>query len=209
MKLVNFSLKVGLRKLIDNANTDFSDGKVNHLLGKNGVGKTCLAKALFGVLPYKGRIVNKPARVTLIGSCSGIPIDLKVRDVVKLASKNAGLDLFDTLYNRLEIDEISKKNTLKRISDGQRQKLKLLYFLSVTPQLLILDEFTNALDKKSSFQLYDFFNWCVAHWNITIINITHNLSDVEYIAGNCFLLADKSIVSNLSKTEAVEMYVKG
>ena len=45
MKLINYSLKVK-KELLSNVNVTFSEGKISHMLGKNGTGKSCFAKAV-------------------------------------------------------------------------------------------------------------------------------------------------------------------
>lgn len=75
--------------------------------------------------------------------------------------------------------------------------------------MLVLDEFTNALDKRTCLQIYDFFNEYVAKNEIVVVNITHNMSDVEYMTGMHFLLENKKIVANLLKSAILDAYIKG
>ncbi|HCD8600217.1 TPA: peptide ABC transporter ATP-binding protein, partial [Staphylococcus aureus] len=44
MKLNNYSLKVKNKQLVDNCDLNFYLGQINHIVGKNGVGKSLLAK---------------------------------------------------------------------------------------------------------------------------------------------------------------------
>lgn len=73
----------------------------------------------------------------------------------------------------------------------------------------MLDEFTNALDKKSCLDIYSFLNSYIGINQITIINITHNLTDIEYLKGNYYLIEDRAIISDLTKEEVVNAYIKG
>ncbi len=59
-------------------------------------------------------------------------------------------------YNILNIEAIPSNVLLKNLSDGQKQKLKLLSFLLEDHDLIILDEVTNALTRK---QLMKFMNF--------------------------------------------------
>ncbi|SUK43200.1 ABC transporter ATP-binding protein [Staphylococcus aureus] len=63
---------------------------------------------------------------------------------------------FDKIYNILNIEAIPSNVLLKNLSDGQKQKLKLLSFLLEDHDLIILDEITNALDKKTVNEIYEF-----------------------------------------------------
>ncbi|HDV6056181.1 TPA: ATP-binding cassette domain-containing protein, partial [Staphylococcus pseudintermedius] len=44
MEIVDYSLKVKGKELINNCNLKFYSGEINHIVGKNGVGKSQLAK---------------------------------------------------------------------------------------------------------------------------------------------------------------------
>lgn len=54
-----------------------------------------------------------------------------------------------------------------------------------------------------------FFNEYVVKNDATIINITHNMSDIEYMPGIYFLLENGSLISNLSKEMVIDAYIKG
>ncbi|MFD3107204.1 ATP-binding cassette domain-containing protein, partial [Streptococcus agalactiae] len=44
MFINNYTLKIGNRILLENTNLDFEEGEINDLLGRNGSGKSELAK---------------------------------------------------------------------------------------------------------------------------------------------------------------------
>ncbi|MEN0204576.1 ABC transporter ATP-binding protein, partial [Staphylococcus aureus] len=56
MKLNNYSLKVKNKQLVDNCDLNFYLGQINHIVGKNGVGKSLLAKDF--LLNNSGNIPN-------------------------------------------------------------------------------------------------------------------------------------------------------
>ena len=53
---------------------------------------------------------------------------------------------------------------IKNLSDGQKQKLRFLSFLLEDNSLIVLDEVTNALDKKTVNEIYHFLNSFVQHF---------------------------------------------
>lgn len=208
MKFINYSLKVGNKLLIENLNIEFVSGSVNHLLGNNGTGKSCFAKSCIDILPYKGKI-DADSKPVVIGSYSGIPLDLTFGDIQNILQKRYAQDNVDNLINLLNFDNISPKIKIKKLSDGQKQKIKLLCFLLTNPKILIFDEFTSALDKNSTFELYKFINKYISDNDITCINISHNLSDIEYMPGNYYLLSNKKIKQYYSKDELINNYIRG
>ena len=200
MKLTNFSLSIKGKCLLENVNVDFKSKTINHILGKNGTGKTCLAKSLVGAMKFDGDIE---------GVYTNLPSDLKVKDIIDVTKRKFNVTVAQKLIEQLNVQEISFDNKMKNLSDGQKQKIKLLFFLATQPEIVVLDEFTNALDKKSCFDIYSFLNEYIKTSNTTIINITHNLTDIEYLEGAYYLIENKNILSNMTKEKVVNAYIKG
>ena len=174
MKLINYSLKVK-KELLSNVNVTFSEGKISHMLGKNGTGKSCFAKSVMGVFSYKGSIQTDARNIVVIGSYSNIPLEMKVKDMIQIVNAKYDRKIVSVLEQKLQIHKIPCNNRLKNLSDGQRQKVKLLFYLASEPEVIILDEFTNALDKESCMDIYGFLNeYLLENKKSVIINITHN-----------------------------------
>lgn len=208
MKLVDFSLRIGNKVLLQSVNISFTENLVNHILGSNGVGKSCFAKACVGMLKVEGNIIGNEKTI-LIGSSSNIPEEFYVEDIVTILKSRFDKKKVDDLFELLELNTIPNKLCIKKMSDGQKQKIKLLAFLCDEPKVIILDEFTNALDKNSSFDLYDFINQYIKNYNVTVINITHNLSDLEYMPGDYFYISEKKMIKVESKQKVTQMYIQG
>ena len=78
------------------------------------------------------------------------------------------------------------------------------------PEVIILDEFTNALDKESCMDIYGFLNeYLLENKKSVIINITHNLADLEYMTGDYYLIDNKDIQHISKKEDIIERYIKG
>ncbi|WP_414076985.1 ATP-binding cassette domain-containing protein [Staphylococcus aureus] len=209
MKLNNYSLKVKNKQLVDNCDLNFYLGQINHIVGKNGVGKSLLAKDF--LLNNSGNIPKSISQnVTLISSSSNIPNDITkdfLLSLLKSKFKN-NRQTFDKIYNILNIEAIPSNVLLKNLSDGQKQKLKLLSFLLEDHDLIILDEVTNALDKKTVNEIYEFLNdFIQSHQTKTIINITHNLSDLSALPSKYFIFKDLQIEEYQSKEEVINDYI--
>lgn len=209
MKLINYSLKVK-KELLTDVTIEFGNGKINHLLGQNGTGKSCLVKSLLGRFRYKGRVEMDADRITVIGSYSNIPAELTVKNIHDMAKKYNNEESTNCLYRKLRIDQIPMNVKYKNLSDGQKQKMKLLFFLADSPDLVILDEFTNALDKETCMEVYEFMNrYIFENRSCTILNITHNLSDLENMDGSYYFMNDGKIEKVPEKEEIINRYIKG
>lgn len=209
MKLIDFSLVVQKKILLKNVNVEFEKGVINHILGSNGVGKSCFAKSVLGLFKHTGTIEMNSAPV-VIGSYTNVPLDLTTQDIVRYLEKSYGIEKVQYFVNLLNLKEsINFSLCIKKLSDGQKQKIKLMYFLINEPQVIILDEFTSSLDKKSTLEIYSFLNDYILDKNITCLNITHNLTDIEYLPGKYYFFYDKSIDLIDTKEEIIDLYIKG
>lgn len=208
MELIDFNLKVGNKTLFEDVNLSFSNRIINHVLGSNGAGKSSLAKSCVGMLKFDGEIIGIDKAI-LIGSGSNVPSEFTINDVVSLLEKRFDSKKINRLYNLLKLNRVSNKLQIKKMSDGQKQKVKLLAFLSADPEVIILDEFTNALDKNSALDLYHFLIEYIKINDAVIINITHNLSDLEYMEGKYFYIRDLNILQLNTKSEVVDLYMRG
>lgn len=210
MDFINYSLKIDNNILIDNLNLSFKKNCINHLLGSNGVGKSCFAKSLVGLLDYSGKIEgNNISDIILISSKSNVPLDLTLKDIAKFLKIKFDKERVKYFFKLLNLENINQDLKIKKMSDGQKQKIKIFCFLISMPKIIILDEFTSALDKKTSIELYKFFNEFIRDNNVMCINITHNLSDIEYMMGDYYLFSNKTITQIDSKEEIIEKYIKG
>ena len=208
MELKNFTLKVGKKLLFQKVSISFYEGAVNHILGSNGAGKSSFAKACVGMLKSEGAIVGNEKTI-LIGSSSNVPEEFYIGDIVEILKNKFEKSRVDELFELLKLGSIPDRISIKKMSDGQKQKIKLFAFLCDEPKVIILDEFTNALDKNSSIDLYEFIRRYIERYPITIINITHNLSDLEYMEGKYFYISQMNIDEIESKQKITQMYIQG
>jgi putative peptide transport system ATP-binding protein len=207
MNIANYTLKVKGKTLLQDTDLHFSKGKISHIIGKNGVGKSQLAKDF--LLNNSKRISNDISQnVSLISSSSNIPNDVSKDFLLSFLSRKFGSKMIDTIAPLLNLENIDGKVLIKNLSDGQKQKLKLLSFLLADKNIIVLDEITNALDKKTVIEIHRFLNEYI-HENPEkiIINITHNLSDLKAVAGDYYLFHNLAIQKYDSVEKLIEVYI--
>lgn len=198
MELKNYNLKIGQKTLLCDVNVSFDSGIVNHVLGKNGVGKSLFAKDLV--------LANN--NITLISSYSNIPMDITFRDVLLFLNKNFGENRVSNLCTLLNTQNIIPTLVIKKLSDGQKQKIKLLVYLLLSNDIIIFDEITNALDKTTVNEIYAFINnYICTHPEKIIVNITHNLSDLKQIKGQCYIFDNQKIDRVETEDAAIALYL--
>ena len=124
------------------------------IVGKNGTGKTTFLKMLLGTEPLdKGKIVVGETVVFGHFSQELIKVndDFKVIDVVKEVAEFIPLEKGKQLsaaqlLERFLFPRNMHYNFVRKLSGGEKRRLKLLRVLMGNPNFLILDEPTNDLD---------------------------------------------------------------
>ena len=124
------------------------------IVGKNGTGKTTFLKMLLGSEPLdKGKIVVGETVVFGHFSQDLIKVndDFKVIDVVKEVAEFIPLEKGKQLsaaqlLERFLFPRSMHYNFVRKLSGGEKRRLKLLRVLMGNPNFLILDEPTNDLD---------------------------------------------------------------
>ena len=203
MFINNYTLKIGNRILLENTNLDFEEGEINHLLGRNGSGKSQLAKDF--IINRGNYFSNDIYEDTLIiSSYYNLPSDVTINDL----ERTIPWKLSKEIYQLLNINQISKTVKLKQLSDGQKQKVKLLVLLSLDKHIIILDEITNALDKKSVDEINVFLqNYIQYYPEKIIINISHDINNIRSLKGNYFLIDNQKICKVDTLDDAISWYL--
>ncbi|MBF6978562.1 ATP-binding cassette domain-containing protein [Aerococcaceae bacterium zg-BR22] len=161
LKSINKALKNQV--LFTDFNYIFEGGKIYGLVGHNGSGKTVLMKIICGLLrpnsgevwynhdqligknipflPSLGTILETPG---FLDNCTGFE---NLKQLALIDNKIDDQVIRNTM-ELLGLDPLSKKK-VKTYSLGMRQKLALSQAIMENPEVLILDEPMNGLDKAS------------------------------------------------------------
>lgn len=208
MHLRNYNLKVKGKSLLEDTELNFEPGIISHILGKNGVGKSQLAKDF--LLNNSGLIPKTiSSNVTIISSFSNIPEDISTKILIKLLARKYNIELINRLCSLLNMSNIPRETQITNLSDGQKQKIKIMTFLLENKGIIILDEITNSLDKSTVNEIHTFLNYYIENnKNKIIINITHNLSDLNNVQGDYYLLFERKIIKFNDKELIIKKYIE-
>jgi len=171
-------------------------------VGATGSGKTTavdiilgLLEAQKGTLEVDGKVINKQNVRSWQRNIGYVPQHIYLSDDTVSANIAFGVEHKNINHEWVEksakianlhefvLDELPKKYQTKigergvRLSGGQRQRIGIARALYHNPNVLILDEATNALDSKTEQAVMDAVN--NLRKDITIILITHRLNTVK------------------------------
>lgn len=189
----NVSKKFGEEIVLKNITHDFECGMVHGIVGMNGSGKTVLLKCICGfLLPTEGRIYVKDKRVgrdidfpeslgMIIESPGFLPNLSGFKNLKLLASLRGKTDdeTIRSAIRRVGLDAESKKHVGK-YSMGMRERLGIAQAIMEDPDLLILDEPFNGLDKQGVQEVYDLIME-LNDQGKTIFLVSHNAADIEML----------------------------
>jgi len=179
----------------------FESGKINGILGPNGSGKTTLMKIMAGLISktsgdvlYDGHPGNNDTplditysshRPTLFSRSvyENIAYPLKIRKYPKDQIQR----IVTELLNEFELSDIQDHNA-KKLSGGESQKTALARALSFSPKVIFLDEPTANIDPKNIKLMETALLKRKQLHNLTVIIITHNLSQAFRICDNLTFL---------------------
>lgn len=173
----NFSLTLkdvtkifGRRLIFDKINHSFESGKVYGLAGPNGSGKSTLSKIISGLLePTHGKVTHElngekiiPEKLhNHLGFVSPYLVlydEFTAEENLFHFSKIRGTD-YDSEKAKALLEEFKiynrRTDLLKAYSSGMKQRMKFIFALLHSPQLILLDEPTSNLDNEGKEKVYE------------------------------------------------------
>ena len=188
-------------------------GEIHALVGLNGAGKSTLMKLVVGMLrPESGTIEvlghevahARPQTWARVGSLVEYPLaygDLDGRTNLCLAARLRSVPagdvtaMVDAILDELDLRRYADVRS-RRMSLGNKQRLGLAAALQHRPDLIILDEPTNALDPSGIIALREALVRRAAEGAGVLVS-SHHLDEVARIAHRISVLADGRLIGAL------------
>ena len=211
------------KKVLENINAVFEDGKTNLIIGQSGSGKTVLMKNIVGLFePTKGEILydgrdfvkmTKRERVMLRREMGMIFQSAALFDsMTVLENVMFPLDMFS---DKNEADRIKRaKFCLDRvnlqgaedkmpgeISGGMQKRVAIARAIALNPKYLFCDEPNSGLDPKTSLVIDDLIHSITHEYKMTTIMNTHDMNSVMGIGENIIYIHEGSVGWTGTKNE--------
>jgi ABC-2 type transport system ATP-binding protein len=209
LELQNLEVQLGKRRILQGL-TSVMRGRSIGLLGPNGAGKTTLLNTLLGFYPVSsgtarvlGRDIRRDGR--------------EIRGLLGYMPENeafiAGMTAVRFLRLMAELSGLPPRQALERAhealfyvglgearyrplgtySQGMKQLAKLAQALVHGPQLLILDEPTNALDPPARARMLQLIRDVRDGGQVRVLLCSHLLRDVEECCDEVMVLKDGQV----------------
>lgn len=187
--------------ILDNVNMTLTGGKIYGLRGPNGSGKTMLLRLVAGFIrPSSGRVLINGLEVgkdidfyspmgVLIETPAFLPNYSGFKNLELLSQIQARVDKADIIQTMCEVG-LNPKDTKKvrKYSLGMKQRLGIASALMEKPDLILLDEPTNALDKQGVEEICSLIKH-EKERGALIILASHDAQILERVADEIFTVS--------------------
>ena len=226
IRLENFSRRIGHETILNKINLEIETGEIICLAGENGAGKSTLLSTISSPQKlYTGKIIfnqktleNNTDRINLLRQCAylghnpGLFNDLNIIENLNFFDNISRNKLRQTREDKLEnkkrrdfyLDLTGlaehKKQLVRFLSRGMKQKLGLIRcFLSLN-KILFLDEPLNALDSNGKKMLHEYLSTHKKN-HITLI-ASHDLVffSEKQVATRFLFLKQGSLIGDISSS---------
>lgn len=194
IRVTNLKKSFGDEEVLKGITCEFERGKTHAVVGNNGSGKSVFFKSICGFIePTEGEImvdgkvigkdVDFPESLGLIIERPGFLPGLSGFKNLKLLADirgNISDEQIKETISRVGLDPVSKKSVGK-YSMGMKQRLGIAQAIMENPEVLILDEPFNGLDKEGVREIRELIME-LKESGKTIFLTSHNSEDIKVLA---------------------------
>lgn len=228
LSVQNIDAKYGRLKVLDQVAFDVPKARTVAIVGESGSGKSTLARVVTGLLPrsngnitfngkalsagLKGRTSDELRAIQIIHQYPDKALNPKQRigDIVarplSLFARLRGTALRRAVIDLLEKLELDGEKMYGRfpheLSGGQKQRVCIARALAASPELIICDEVTSALDQVVAEGILKTLVNIQKDTGVAYLVITHDIALVEAIADEVVVLKAGKVIE-LGRKSAV------
>lgn len=194
--------------ILVNVNASFKRGQIHGLIGRNGSGKTMLMKCMCGfvkpssgTIVVNGKVVGKDCDFLentgiIIETPGFIPYYSGYKNLKLLADLNKKISKEDIIQTMKRVGLSPElKRHVRKYSLGMRQRLGLAQAIMENPDLLILDEPMNGLDKDGVNDIRQYLLDLKSQGK-TIIIASHSAADISVLCDTVYEM-DKGVLTRI------------
>ncbi|MCG6883792.1 MAG: sugar ABC transporter ATP-binding protein [Silicimonas sp.] len=197
------------------------------LVGLRGAGHEAISRALFGLVPYEGRVslegatpdLSTPQKALAAGiglvakdrTEESVAMTLSIRENTFLNPEGIGRKLFDVLSPRTEADQAAiigaelglspndPSLAIEALSGGNQQKVVIGRWLATKRRLLLCEDPTAGVDVGAKSEIYTLLNRALAD-GVGILVVSTDFEEIATICHRAIVFSQGAIVDELRGT---------
>jgi branched-chain amino acid transport system ATP-binding protein len=219
LEIRDLTASYGSVPILRGASLTVRQGEVVGLVGRNGVGKSTLVKALMGLLPASAGEITLHG-VDLTGTASylrarqglgyvpqgrGIFGTLSVEENVRMgeaAVARVAPDAFDRVYELFPVLRTRRHQRAGSLSGGEQQMLAIARVLVRDPAVLVLDEPSEGIQPSVVQSLGDMVRDLRDRTGLAVLLVEQNWELITRATDRCIVMEKGEIVAELSADQA-------
>jgi urea ABC transporter ATP-binding protein UrtE len=204
----------GGKPVLQGVDLSVRDREVTAVIGRNGVGKSTLMKAVIGLLPttdgairFNGADIG--AETPHVRARRGIGYVPQGRDVfprmsveenlrVGLSISGARTADFEPVYAYFPILKERRRQTAGTLSGGQQQQLAIGRVLVGQPTLLLLDEPSEGIQPSIVQDIARIVVELNQKTGLTVVLVEQNIDMIRAMAQRCYVMDKGRVVAELT-----------
>lgn len=206
LQLENLTKRFGQQTILENINATFIEKQITGIIGRNGSGKSVLMKMIGGLCkPSAGRVCIDQMTVgvdmefphsmgLLIDTPGFLPFYSGLKNLCLLAEIRNIIteDTVKSVMINVGLDPLLKKKVSK-YSMGMRQRLGIAQAIMESPDLLMLDEPFNGLDKKGVREMRSVCLSLRDEGKIILLS-SHNQQDIDELCDAVYEIDEGQLI---------------
>ncbi|OZQ67519.1 ABC transporter [Paenibacillus sp. VTT E-133280] len=216
LSVKDLSVRYGDKLAVQDLSFHLGEGEVIGLSGANGAGKSSSIAAILGIeksefqeleLLGKSPITERKEVFQKVGvqfQDTNFQDRLTLEEAcIQWRALYKKPQAIDPLLHTFGLHE-KKKQVVKSLSGGEKQRLAVLLALLPNPQLVFLDELTTGLDTKARKMLWKQL-LTMKEKGLSIVLTSHYMDEVEALCDHLIILRDGKTVTSGSVQEIIKL----
>jgi peptide/nickel transport system ATP-binding protein len=217
VEVSGLGVRFGRLQAVADVSFGIAEGEIVGLVGESGAGKSTVARAMVGLVPYEGSVTGaERAQLVFQDPYSSLNPRLTVRRSVSEGLPPLGRKRWsaerreerqaelDWLLEQVELDPSLEDKHPAELSGGQLQRVALARALAAKPRLLIADELTSALDVSVQGAVLNLVRSLRAELGLSVLFVSHDFAVVRYVCDRILVMREGRIVESGTVEQIVE-----
>jgi branched-chain amino acid transport system ATP-binding protein len=217
----NLEVSYGAIKAVRGIDLDIARGEIVALIGANGAGKTSVARAIAGLLPFQGSVIfdgaplkpncaeqNLRRGIAMVPEGRGILAAMTVEEnllmgIYTRSDKAQAADDLMQIQARFPILAERKTSMAGLLSGGEQQMLAIARALLSKPRLLVLDEPSLGLAPKMTDFVFEMV-LRLRDEGLTVLLVEQKARQALRVASRAYLVETGTIQASGPAQELIE-----